>query len=112
MPFEHARRSVTRVLTMKKPFDVLAEASVRRIVGATGHRWNFFWRASRAGSLACGGGCMTEHQVPIDLSFTSTASLSKKGLQGRNVFRENLLALYIERYIIRYVLRFVNVPFQ
>ena len=25
MPFEHARRSVTRVLTMKKPFDVLAE---------------------------------------------------------------------------------------
>jgi hypothetical protein len=28
MPFEHARRSVTRVLTMKKPFDVLAEGLI------------------------------------------------------------------------------------
>jgi hypothetical protein len=25
MPFEHARRSVTRVFTIRKPFDVLAE---------------------------------------------------------------------------------------
>jgi hypothetical protein len=28
MPFEHARRSVTRVLTMRKPFDVLAEGLI------------------------------------------------------------------------------------
>ena len=30
MPFEHARRSVTRVLTMKKPFDVLAEGLISK----------------------------------------------------------------------------------
>jgi hypothetical protein len=30
MPFEHARRSVIRVLTMKKPFDVLAEGLISK----------------------------------------------------------------------------------
>src|SRR5262249_25087126 len=40
MPFEHARRSVIRVLTMKKPFDVLAEGLIS-MSNRGGRRWTF-----------------------------------------------------------------------
>src|SRR6266446_2313232 len=44
---EHEFRVVTLVPTMRKPFDVLAEALISEKSRATGHRLNFFAPAFR-----------------------------------------------------------------